>query len=96
MRVEQGSEPRCVLGLLVLLLGAATAIADDEGGPAAVGNLSTAVELAGHEGMVRTLAFHPEGAVLASGGPDRTLRLWNVEQARAIATLRLPQRGCGP
>ncbi|MFK5221718.1 WD40 repeat domain-containing protein, partial [Lactobacillus helveticus] len=35
-------------------------------------------ELMGHEGPVATLAFHPSGTVLASGGLDKSLILWDV------------------
>jgi WD40 repeat protein len=34
------------------------------------------------------VAFHPEGAILASGGRDNTIRLWDVEQRKALAVLK--------
>ncbi|GAA3131371.1 caspase, EACC1-associated type [Streptomyces echinatus] len=34
--------------------------------------------LASHTGAVQSVAFRPGGKVLASGGADRTIRLWNV------------------
>jgi len=55
--------------------------------------LAPTMELRGHDGWVRTLAFHPEGRRLASGGPDRTVRIWDLEQAAEAATLRLPRYG---
>lgn len=34
--------------------------------------------LEGHEGVITTLAFSPDGKIVASGSKDRTARLWNV------------------
>ena len=41
---------------------------------------------AGHAGMVRALAFHPHGRLLASVSIDHTLKLWDPATGRAIAT----------
>src|SRR5437867_1942194 len=43
--------------------------------------------LQGHLGPVRALAYSPDGRVLASGSDDRTIRVWNLERGREIATL---------
>ncbi len=40
--------------------------------------------LEGHAGKVKCLAFSPDGTRLASGGYDRTLRLWDVAQYRPM------------
>ena len=36
-------------------------------------------EYSGHAGQIRTVAFSPNGAVLAAGGDDRTIELWQVK-----------------
>ena len=84
---------------LVVLLGASVAIANANAnananeGAASIPQLETTLVLTGHEGWVRTLAFHPQGALLASGGPDRTLRVWNLAQEEQVAIHTLPRGG---
>jgi WD40 repeat protein/serine/threonine protein kinase len=43
--------------------------------------------LPGHTGMVRSLVFRPDGAELASGSADKSVRLWNLatRQARVLS-----------
>jgi len=94
-RVYAGSAMR-VLPLTLLLaglLGPSAVRAEEEVGPGPIPPLETTGVLEGHEGVVRTLAFDPQGSLLASGGPDRTLRLWSLERAEEIAALRLPRGG---
>ena len=40
--------------------------------------------LRGHTGYIRALAFHPRGGTLASGGDDKTIRLWNTAAGATI------------
>lgn len=43
--------------------------------------------LAGHEDVVTSLAFSPNGAILASGGQDGTIRLWDLQAGEEIRLL---------
>ena len=41
-------------------------------------------QLAGHSAPVKSLAFSPNGSLLASGSQDKTLRLWDVESGNQL------------
>lgn len=41
--------------------------------------------LRGHEDEVMSVAFSPDGALLASGSADGAVRLWNVERTQAVS-----------
>jgi len=43
--------------------------------------------LEGHEGYVHSVSFSRDGKTLASGGDDKTIKLWNVETGTEIRTL---------
>ena len=79
--------------LLVILLVVSTASAEEEPAPAPVPPLETKAELTGHRGWVRTLAFDPATTRLASGGPDRTLRIWSVADEKQLAIYTIPAAG---
>ena len=42
----------------------------------------------GHESAVQALAVDPSGKLLASGGADRTVRLWNIDSHAALRNFR--------
>src|SRR5262245_17477168 len=41
----------------------------------------------GHRGAVRAVAFAPDGSTFASGGDDRTVRVWDAATNRLSRTL---------
>ena len=40
--------------------------------------------LVGHTSDIYSVIFSPDGKTLASGGSDRTVRLWNLSNARSV------------
>jgi len=53
-----------------------------------VANIKQLITCNGHNGWVQSLAFSPEGEILASGSNDQTIRLWNVHTGQCLKTLR--------
>jgi WD40 repeat protein/serine/threonine protein kinase len=46
--------------------------------------------LTGHEGEVRCVAFHPDGSLIATGGDDGTVRLWDTAGGEERHVFRRP------
>lgn len=47
--------------------------------------------LHGHRGVIHTLAYSPDGAILASASEDGGIRLWDVKSGAHLQTLRAPR-----
>jgi WD40 repeat protein len=46
--------------------------------------------ITGHDGEIRCVAFHPDGSMIATGGVDRTLRLWDTASGAQRHRMRHP------
>jgi RNA polymerase sigma factor (sigma-70 family) len=44
-------------------------------------------DIRGHRGAVKSVAFSPDGKLLASGSEDRTVKLWRVATGETLTTL---------
>src|SRR5438876_127611 len=42
----------------------------------------------GHSGFVLSVAFSPDGKMLASGSADNTIKLWDVASGQELKTLK--------
>jgi WD40 repeat protein len=53
-----------------------------------VDSARTVATLTGHQQAVRSVAFSPNGKLLASGSSDNTIRLWQVHSGRKSTPLK--------
>jgi WD40 repeat protein len=44
--------------------------------------------LRGHTSSVWSVSFSPDGAIVASGSADETVRLWNIETGQCLRILK--------
>ncbi|MDD9965219.1 MAG: hypothetical protein OXR73_03270 [Myxococcales bacterium] len=51
------------------------------------------VSLEGHRGLVNALEFSPSGELLATGGADKTARVWEVDSGELVATIAAHREG---
>jgi WD40 repeat protein len=81
MKTNTGRRKRVMMWLGVACLGPVPP------GPASAQEPKQRDTLKGHMGMVYSLAYSPDGKLLASGSDDETVKLWDVQTGKERATL---------
>ena len=61
-----------------------------------IGSAAQVCELKGHSDSVYQLAFSRDGSILASGGLDNTVKLWNTSGFEEIGRITDPQKWYDP
>jgi len=62
------------------------AVGENDSNPASTGAPQLAAQT-GHSWLVESVAFSPDGAILASGSADTSIKLWDVAAGRELRTL---------
>ena len=74
--------------LIISILFAICLAQDDEQNEEAQGaGLSLKATLSGHKSYIRSVAFSPDGSILASGSNDGKIKLWNASSGNELNTL---------
>ena len=51
-------------------------------------NLQPLLRIKAHSSWVRSVAFSPDGNVLASGSDDQLVKLWNTSKIETLKTIK--------
>ncbi|MGE0211497.1 MAG: hypothetical protein AB7S41_07370 [Parvibaculaceae bacterium] len=54
----------------------------------AADNVILSLDTGGHMSLIRSIAFTPDGRRLISASDDKTIRIWDLETGKSVATLR--------
>ncbi len=76
---------------LATVPGSRKLITNDTGNNGAMYTTPLLRRLAGHEGAVNAVRWTVDGKALVSGGADKSVRVWDLEQGESVRTLAGPQ-----
>ncbi|MFZ9914880.1 MAG: WD40 repeat domain-containing protein, partial [Phycisphaerales bacterium] len=93
-QTESTQSPRRLGGRWVLPLLNGTVIVSAAGGVELLSSVRTrgAMQLLGHRDVTRTVDMAPDGTLLASGGFDGTVRIWDLAEGTTMVTLSVSNR----